>query len=185
MGEELLHCCRIPFRMLILKCFRPLAISKCSFGQFYWQHLHLQDIINWITCKRLKRTLIVSSGDESWKVCNFLDEKLGCLGIGLTANKASISWAVKSRQWTVLPREIITRNFLEEIITRNFFSVNLQQKLHSVQVAFYSLINNNKRSSVSFSLSKTKPAFCNLLLQSWQVIQDLNKNNRDKSVSAQ
>ena len=111
MGEELKHCCRIPFRMLILKCFRPLAISKCSFGQFYWQHLHLQDIINWITCKRLKRALIVKSGDESWKVCNFLDEKLGCLGIGLTANKASISWAVKSRQWTVLPREIITRNF--------------------------------------------------------------------------
>ena len=169
-----MQCCRIPFRMLILKCFRPLAISKCSFGQFYWQHLHLQDIINWITCKRLKRALIVKSGDESWKVCNFLDEKLGCLGIGLTANKASISWAVKSRQWTVLPREIITRNF---------FSVNLQQKLHSVQVAFYSLINNNKRSSVSFSLSKTKPAFCNLLLQSWQVIQDLNKNNSDESIS--
>ena len=44
-GKKWGSCCRIPLRMLILKCLRPLAISKCSFGQFYWQHLHLQDII--------------------------------------------------------------------------------------------------------------------------------------------
>ena len=96
-GKKWGSCCRIPLRMLILKCLRPLAISKCSFGQFYWEHLHLQDIIHWDACKRLKRALIIQVVDVNLEIFHFWDEKLSCCGIGLTAAATKLPLAELSR----------------------------------------------------------------------------------------
>ena len=113
----------------------------------------------------------------TWKVCIFAMRNWVVGELTMTANKASISWAVKSRQWTVLPREIITRRL------HSFFSDNLEEK-HTVCKLLFSLSLNNKISLGDFPLSKTiidpspfciaESATCNCKVGMWSKINAEN-----------